>query len=83
MLNLTVGMPPNHPPPAGPRSLMDKRTDPLGFSLLRFESPLGHMWESQVLIMDGQLFFFCRFSGFRPLLMNDQLDLSEIFLKGS
>ena len=36
------------------------------------------------MIMDGQLFFFfCRFSGFRPLLMNDQLDLSEIFLKGS
>ena len=44
------------------------------------------MWESQVLNMDGQpffvVFFFCRFSGFRPLLRNDQLDLSEIFLKG-
>ena len=26
--------------------------------------------------------FLSRFSGFRPLLMNDRLDTSEIFLKG-
>ena len=41
------------------------------------------MWESQVLIMDGQVFFFRRLSGFLPSLMNHRLDLSEMFLKGS
>ena len=31
--------------------------------------------------MDGQVVFFPGFSGFRPPLMNDWLDISEIFLK--
>ena len=39
------------------------------------------MWESQDLLMDGQV-VFPGFSGFRPPLMNDRLDISEIFLKG-
>ena len=48
---------------------------------------LLHMWESQVLLMDGQVFFFFPpgFSGFDWAvipLMNDQLYISEIFLKG-
>ena len=35
----------------------------------------------QILLMDGQVFFFFSgFSGFRPPLMNDGLDISEIFL---
>ena len=33
------------------------------------------------LLMDSQV-IFPRFSGFRPPLMNDRLDISEIFLKG-
>ena len=40
------------------------------------------MWESQVLLTDGQVFFFfLGFSGLRPPLRNNQLDISEIFLK--
>ena len=31
--------------------------NPSGFSLLWFEPRLGHMWESQVLLTDGQVFF--------------------------
>ena len=38
---------------AGPCSLVD----PLGFSSLWFEPRSGHMWESQVLLMDGQVVF--------------------------
>ena len=56
----------------------------LGFSPLWFEPPSGHMWESQALLTDGQVVFprFPGFSGFRPPLMKDRLDISEIFLKG-
>ena len=39
------------------------------------------MWESQVLLTDGQV-VFSGYSGFRPPSMNDRLDISEIFLKG-
>ena len=39
------------------------------------------MMESQVLLTDSQVFFL-GFSGFRPPLMNDRLDISELFLKG-
>ena len=43
----------------GPYSLVDRRIDsiPLGFSPLWFEPFSGHMWESQVLLMDGQVVF--------------------------
>ena len=40
----------------------------------------GPRFESHWLT-DGQV-VFPGFSGFRPLLMNDRLDISEIFLKG-
>ena len=63
------------------RWIRELTLNPLGFSPLWFEPRSGHMWESQVLLMDGQVFFH-RFSGFRPPLMNDRLDISEIFLKG-
>ena len=63
---------------ADPRSLVDNT---LGFSALWFEPCSGHMLESQVLLIDGQV-FFPRFPGFRPPLLNDCLDMSEIFLKG-
>ena len=56
--------------------------NPLGFSPLWFEPRSGHMWESQVLLTDGQVVFLRVTSGFRPPLMNDRLDISEIFLKG-
>ena len=46
-----------------------------------FEPRSGHMWENQVLLTDDQL-VLPGFFGFRPLLMNDRLDISEIFLKG-
>ena len=38
--------------------------NPLGFSPLWFEPRLGHMWESQLLLTDGQVVFpwFLRFS---------------------
>ena len=72
---------------AGPRNLVDRTLNPLGFSPLLFEPRSGHMWESQVLLADGQVFFFffCfvfwvffpGFSGFRPPLMNDRLDILE------
>ena len=55
--------------------------NPLGFTLLWFKPSLGHMWESQVLLTDGQ-WFFSGYSGFRPPSMNDQIDGSEIFLEG-
>ena len=45
------------PKQAGPRSLMDRTLNPLGFSLLWFEPCSGHMWESQVQLMDGQMVF--------------------------
>ena len=38
------------------------------------------MRESQVLLTDGKV-VFPGFSGFRPPLMNDWLDISEILLK--
>ena len=63
---------------AGP--LVDRRADslnPLGFSPLWFEPSSDHMWESQVLLMDGQVVFSPGSSGFRPTLMNDRLDISE------
>ena len=41
------------------------------------------MWESQVLLTDGQVVFSPGVSGFRPPLMNDRLYISKIFLKGS
>ena len=56
--------------------------NPLGFPPLWFEPCSGHMWESQVLLTDGQVVFFPWFFSFRPPLMNDWLDISEIFLKG-
>ena len=65
----------------GPRSLVDRTPNPLGFSPLWFEPSSGYMWESQVLLTDGQV-GFPQVSGFRPPLMNDRLDISEIFLKG-
>ena len=34
-----------------------KNIYPLGFSPLWFEPRSGHMWESQVLLMDGQVVF--------------------------
>ena len=40
----------------------------------------GHIWESQVLLTGGQM-IFPGFSGFRQTLMNDRLDIREIFLK--
>ena len=53
--------------------------NPLGFSPLWFDPSSGHIWGSQVLLTDGQV-FFPGFSGFRPPLMNDRLDIiSEIF----
>ena len=55
--------------------------NPLGFSPLWFEHRSGHMWESQVLLTDGQV-IFPRVLRFRPPLMNDLLDISEILLKG-
>ena len=49
------------PTDAGLRSLVDRRADfyfnPLGFSQLWFEPRSGHMWESQVLLKDGQVVF--------------------------
>ena len=51
--------------------------NPLGFSPLWFEHRSGHMWESQVLLTDGQV-IFPRVLRFRPPLMNDLLDISEI-----
>ena len=54
--------------------------NPIGFTPL-FEPRSGHLWESQVLLTDGQV-VFPRVLGFRPPLMNDRLDISEIFLKG-
>ena len=41
----------------GGRSLVDKTLNPLGFSPLWFEPTSGHMWESQVLLTDGQVVF--------------------------
>ena len=46
------------------------------------KSSSGHMWESQVLLVDGQVVFL-RVLRFRPPLMNDRPDISEIFLKGT
>ena len=45
----------------------------LGSSLARVT------WESHVLLLDGQA-VFPGFSGLRPPLMDDRLDISEIFL---
>ena len=60
-----IPTPPNTP--AGPCSLVDTRVDtnPLGFSSLWLEPRLGHMWESKVLLTDGQVFilFFIFFPG--------------------
>ena len=67
------------PFPVGPRSLVDLNSS--GFSPLLLEPSSSHMWESQVLLTDGHV-VIPRFSIFRPPLMNDHLDMSEIFLKG-
>ena len=57
--------------------------NPLGFSTLWLEPHSGHIWESQVLLMDGQVVFPPGSPVFSsPPLMNDQLDISEKFLKG-
>ena len=56
--------------------------NPLGFSPLWFEPRSGHMWESHVLLTDDGQVLFPWFSGFPPPLINDRLDISEIFLKG-
>ena len=42
------------------RSLMDRRVDSYRNRFLNavVRASLGHMWESQALIMDGQLVFF-------------------------
>ena len=66
-------------PRAGPHNLVDGRVNPLGFPQLWFKPCSGHMWESQVLLTDGQV-VFPRFLGFRPPLMNNQLNISDIFL---
>ena len=54
--------------------------NPLGFSPLWFELCSGHMWESQVLLTDGQV-VFPQVLQFWPTLINNQLDVREIFLK--
>ena len=66
---------------AGPCSLVDGRVilNPLGFSPLWFEPRLGHMWERQVLLTDGQK-GFPRILRFLPTF-DERLDTSEIFLK--
>ena len=56
--------------------------NPLGFSPLWFEPRSGHMWESPSSAYGRQVGFFPGSSGFRPSLMNDWLDITEIFLKG-
>ena len=38
-------------------SVLELTLDPLGFSPLWFEPGSGHMWESQVLLTDGQVVF--------------------------
>ena len=53
----------------------------LGFSLLWFEPCSGHMWEAKFCIQMVR-WFSPGFSGFRPSLMKDWLNISEIFLKG-
>ena len=62
---------------AGPRSLVegDLALNPLGLLPLWFEPRSGHMWESRVLLTDSQVVF-----PLRQPLMNDRLDISEIFL---
>ena len=55
--------------------------NPLGFSPLWFEPRSGHMWESQVLLMDGQV-VFPRVLWFSSTFDEDRLDISKIFLKG-
>ena len=61
---------------------MDGRVDsPLGFSPLWFEPRLGPR-EKAKFCLQMVRWFFPGFSGFRPPLMNDRLDISEIFLKG-
>ena len=47
--------------------------NPLGFSSLWFEPCSNHEWSG----------VFPGYSGFRPPLMNDRLDKSEIFLKSN
>ena len=37
--------------------LVDRTPNPLGFSVLWSEPRMGHKWESQVLLMDGQVAF--------------------------
>ena len=39
------------------RILVDRTLNPLGFSPLWFEPRSGQMWESQVLLTDGQAVF--------------------------
>ena len=57
------------------------RVNPFGFSPLWFEPHLAHVGKpSPAYGWSGV--FFPRFSGFCPPLMNNQLDISEIFLKG-
>ena len=55
--------------------------NPLGFSSLWFEPRSGHMWESRSAY-GRQVVFSPGSSCFRPSLINDRLDITEIFLKG-
>ena len=62
-------------------SLESKLAMPWG-SVINTELYLARVtWESHVLLNDGQA--ICpMFSGFHPPLMNNRLDISEIFFKG-
>ena len=52
----------------------------LGLSLMWCEPRLGHKWERQVLLMESQVVFL-QILHFCPPTMNNQPDISEIFLK--
>ena len=60
---------------AGPGTLVIRELtlNPLGFSPLWIEPRSGHMWESQVLLTDGQVV-----SPGSPVF-NDRLDISDFF----
>ena len=68
----------------GPHSLVDRR---VASESIRFLTPvvqalLGPQMGKPSSAYGWSDGFFPRFSGFRPPLMNDRLDISEIFLKG-
>ena len=62
----------------GPHSLVDKRADSKSIRFLTTGVTCGKAKFCLRMVR----WFFPRFSGFRPPLMNDQLYISEIFLKG-